>query len=117
MKKADFLILIAIAALSAAPLLFLLGRNSRGTVTVTVKKDDTVIYSGDIREDRSVRIPGTGNVVTIENGKVRMSEADCRDQLCIKEGYADALHPVVCLPNRITVTVMKEETEYDAISK
>lgn len=117
MKKADIWVLIGIIVCSVLPLLFLFGGKSGNTVTVTVKKDDTVIYCGDIRENRVIAVPGTGNKVTVENGKVWMSEADCRDRLCMKEGYADKIHPIVCLPNKVTVTVTQGDSEYDAIAK
>ena len=116
MKKTDIWILIAIIALSLTPLL-LLGPGHGDTAVVTVKKDGAVLYSGPVQKNRVVHVPGTGNTVTIENGKVWMSEADCRDGLCLKEGYADGLHPIVCLPHRITVTVSEETAGYDAIAK
>ena len=46
---------------------------------------------------------GEGNVALVEPGRISMHSADCPDKLCVKQGYATVLQPVVCLPNRVTI--------------
>ncbi|WP_434578650.1 NusG domain II-containing protein [Thermoanaerobacterium thermosaccharolyticum] len=46
------------------------------------------------------------NVVEIKNGKVRMKESDCPDQICVKTGWIEKEgQQIVCLPNRVVVRV------------
>ena len=56
--------------------------------------------------EESYTLPvGEGNVLLIEAGRVSMQSAECPDKLCVKQGYATVLQPVVCLPNKVTVIV------------
>ncbi|OXT09109.1 hypothetical protein CE561_02850 [Thermoanaerobacterium thermosaccharolyticum] len=46
------------------------------------------------------------NLVEIKNGKVRMKESDCPDQICVKTGWIEKEgQQIVCLPNRVVVRV------------
>ena len=44
------------------------------------------------------------NTVTVKNGKVAVTEADCPDHYCMKRGYCDSGAQIVCLPNRLVLT-------------
>lgn len=47
------------------------------------------------------------NTVSIKDGRVFMSDADCPDGLCIKQGaISHAGQVIACLPNRVTVQVI-----------
>lgn len=50
------------------------------------------------------------NTLEIKDGKVRMSDADCPDKRCIKQGYSDML-PVICLPNKVVVEIRAKKDE------
>ena len=44
------------------------------------------------------------NVLAVERGRIRVVEADCPDQICVRKGWAeDSLLPVVCLPNQMVI--------------
>ena len=43
------------------------------------------------------------NVITVENGRIRISEADCPDGSCIRQGWAGGGTPIVCLPHRLVI--------------
>ena len=50
-------------------------------------------------EDESGR-----NVLSVERGRVRVSEADCPDQVCVKQGWvSNGAAPIVCLPHKLVV--------------
>lgn len=60
------------------------------------------------------------NLVEIGDGEVRVIEADCPDQLDVKQGYISKVGEViVCLPNRLVVEIkgIGTETEIDGISR
>ena len=51
------------------------------------------------------------NTLLIQNGKAKMIEADCRDQLCVHQKAISIQNEnIVCLPNRVVVTVTNEES-------
>ncbi len=58
------------------------------------------------------------NLLLIENGKVSVSDADCPDQLCVKQrSISKNGESIICLPHRLVVQVESgEERELDAVT-
>ncbi|AOT72747.1 NusG domain II-containing protein [Geosporobacter ferrireducens] len=58
------------------------------------------------------------NVIEVEGNRVRIKEADCKDQLCVKMGWLSRSNQIsVCLPNRVSVKLIGGETnDIDIIS-
>ena len=72
-----------------------------------------------ITERQELLIKGrldTTNRVEVENGRVRMSLASCRDQVCVRRGWVSGgLMPIVCLPNRVVVVLDSGDNDIDAV--
>ncbi len=51
---------------------------------------------------------GSGtNIVQVERGRVRVSEADCPDQVCVNQGWiTDGTAPIVCLPHKLMIEIV-----------
>lgn len=46
------------------------------------------------------------NVVSVERGRICVSEASCPDHICMKTGWiSDGAVPIVCLPNELVIKV------------
>lgn len=59
------------------------------------------------------------NELMIKDGKVKMIDADCKDQICVKESAISEVGEInVCLPNRTLVEIKSAdlESEIDYIS-
>lgn len=54
-----------------------------------------------------IEAPGGGyNLVEVDGEKVRVTEASCPDQVCVRQGaISDSLTPIVCLPNQMIISV------------
>lgn len=47
------------------------------------------------------------NTLLVERGRIRVSEADCSDQICIKQGFiGDSTVPIVCLPHKLMIEII-----------
>lgn len=47
---------------------------------------------------------GIVNVISVEKGRICVSDADCPDGLCVKQGWrSGGVTPIVCLPNRLVI--------------
>lgn len=58
------------------------------------------------------------NIIKIEDGVVWMEEADCPDKLCINQGrISNAGQTIICLPNRVMVTIKGDKNQYDGVAK
>lgn len=63
-------------------------------------------YTLPLYADRALSLKGPyGNtVIEIQDGKVRVKEAHCRNQICVKEGWISR-GVIVCLPNKLVIIV------------
>lgn len=54
------------------------------------------------------------NTISVERGRIRVSEADCPDQVCVNQGWiSDGTVPIVCLPHRLMVEIRGGGGELD----
>lgn len=75
---------------------------------VEVVSDGEVLYTFDLSDVEDTKFiieyGGSSNTIQIENGNIRVQEAECPDQTCVNMGNlrSESL-PIVCLPNRLTI--------------
>ena len=121
---AFWLIIIGvIVAVSLAGLFFVRSQQETGA-HVEIYQDGTLLDTFSLEEDRTVTYEspnGGTNTIVIEDGKVRMSEASCPDQVCVRHGPTDqTADPIVCLPNQLVVEVVvpgdQAENQLDGVS-
>ena len=74
---------------------------SRGEVLKTV----------DLRIDQEFTITtDTGfNTVTVRDGHIAVTAADCPDHYCIDRGFCNSGTQIVCLPNRLVIEFLDSE--------
>ncbi len=106
------LILIA-ALLLIAGILYLalnLGRREGGVAVVRV--DGVEVERHSLSVDGTFSLNGGSNILVIEDGKAFLSDANCPDHICVKQGKIHYTGQVItCLPNRLTVTVEGGESD------
>lgn len=113
-KKAD-LFVIAAALIAAAVGFILVFTRPAGEYIEIAVDGDTI---ATLPLDRDARYELSGNVIAIENGEVRMEYADCPDLICVHHAPISRRNEtIVCLPNRVTVTVRGGRSDVDAISE
>ena len=114
MKKRELLLLLLLFLLSGA--LFAIRHftaSPKSSIRITVDGKEQGVY--DLSRDQVIPI-GKTNVCEIRDGQVRMIEADCPDQLCIKQGaFGVDGGMIVCLPNRVVIEPASGDNA-DAIS-
>ena len=59
------------------------------------------------------------NVIAVENGRIYISEADCPDRSCVRQGWiSGGAMPIVCLPHRLVIELDRNEAPgVDAIAR
>lgn len=86
---------------------------------VEIVQDGSVIKRLDLSRaaDQIIEIEydGRRNLVEVENGRIRVSEADCPDHTCVDRGWLDSPLPIVCLPNRLVVRYAGQQADADAL--
>ena len=94
------ILLISLAVFAIASL-----NKKEGTVAV-VEINGVVTSEYSLSVDGTFSLNGGSNVLVIENGAAYVSYSDCPDHICEKTRKARYVgERIVCLPNRISITI------------
>ena len=63
--------------------------------------------------DQEIDVDGK-NTVTVKDGKIAVTWADCPDHYCIDRGFCGGGRDIICLPNRLVISFLAEQ-ELDAV--
>ncbi|MEZ4357739.1 MAG: NusG domain II-containing protein [Eubacteriales bacterium] len=121
MKLSNRTLVIIFAFLIILSVLAILIGNSKTyeTKIATIYKDGVLVQKIDLNAVESPYIieVGTGNEVLVEKGRISMYSADCPDKLCVKQGaITNGMYPIVCLPNRVVISIEEGDEDIDAVS-
>lgn len=120
-KKADLLFFIITIAMAAV--LWIVPRyfsQVSGTIAVvSIAGEEYGRY--DLSQDCMVSLPGAEggyNVLVISDQSAAISDADCADQLCVRQkSIAGQGGSIVCLPHKLVVRIERgKKGEPDAIT-
>ena len=70
-----------------------------------------VIRTVDLRVDQefTVTCDAGSNTVTVRDGKIAVTSADCPDRYCVEMGFRNSGTQIVCLPHRLIIEFVGEE--------
>ena len=111
----DIILILCILLIASIGVLYLFVFRDKGdTVKITVNGQIYGVYS--LNQDKVIEIcQGEDNKkinrVIISDGKVRMEYATCPDGICVDHSpiYRDG-ESIVCLPQKVVVTVITDNT-------
>lgn len=112
-----FLLLISLAAMY-----LLQNRPAVDNLTVEIYKNNQLYRQIPLSEATSEEIrvadsDGHYNVVEIAGGRVRVREADCPNQICVKSGWLSKPGQIAfCAPNKVKVVIKGKANQVDTIS-
>ena len=119
MKKLDFII-IAVLLIAAGGLYFsgLLRPGSEGAYGV-VYVDGKEVQRYDLSQNTEDTITGVNgtNVIKVQDGKISVVSADCRDQICVNHLPINRENEsIVCLPHKVVIEIENgEDNSIDAV--
>lgn len=130
MKAGDIILLVLLVILSFLPvIIFSINTASSGVEdhTAVISADGEVIYEMTLADDGETETyeytseEGHQNIVVREGTEVEIHDANCTDQLCVRQGSISGVgETIVCLPHRVVVEITsennEEEPEIDVIS-
>ena len=107
------IILIVCLALSA--LLLLPGEDA---AYAQVWSEGKLLHTLDLSVDRVVTVStATGtNVITVKDGRIAVTEADCPDGYCMDRGFCAGGLQIVCLPNKLEIR-FTQQGDIDGIAR
>ena len=114
-------VLLAVLLLATAGSFGLLSRYAPEGRYAVILVDGKVREKLDLSVDRVLTVSsayGT-NVVEVKDGRIRVREASCPNQLDVARGWIHRTwEEIVCLPNRFVIRIVgDEEPEYDGVTR
>ena len=109
MKNKYWIALIGIVfALCLA--LVLMPSNTAPAARAQVVSEGVVIRILDLNTEQefTVEAAGGSNTITVKDGKIAVTHADCPDQYCVKQGFCNSGAQIVCLPHKLVISFLGE---------
>ena len=116
-RRVDIIVIASLLLLSLAIILVNNLTKKEGAYA-TVTLDGVTVGEYSLAIDGVFTLNGGTNVLTIENGTARMTKSSCPDHTCEHVGKIRYVgETIVCLPNKLTITVTGEsEGSVDFVS-
>ena len=87
----------------------------REAQSAEVYSDGQLLFTLDLLIDqvKTVQSQFGTNVITVKDGRIAVTQADCPDHYCMDRGFCSGGAQIVCLPNRLVIR-FAGEPEIDA---
>lgn len=114
-------LVITALALTAAAAANALG-NAVDARTAVIQDADGNTFAMPLSKDDVLTVASSAgtNVIEVQSGKVRVSEADCPNQDCVDQGWiSNAGQQIVCLPHKLVVNITDKDaaSAYDVVGQ
>ena len=106
MKTQYWIFLLAVIVLVCLGAGFFLTVPGTPATHAQIRSGDSVA-TVSLSEDRQMTFPapnGGYNIVTVRDGKIAVTEADCPDKYCVKQGFCNSGVQIVCLPHDLVIS-------------
>ena len=110
MKRIGWIMVMAALLVCLVLSLYITGGEEASRAKIT--SDGRLIRIVDLSVDQEFTVDGR-NTVTVRDGKIAVTWADCPDHYCMKRGFCDGGTDIVCLPNRLVIEFLGDQ-EVDA---
>lgn len=117
---------IAVLVITALALAAAMAANALGNAvdarTAVIQDADGNTFTMPLSQDDVLTVASSAgtNVIEVQAGKVRVSEADCPNQDCVDQGWiSNAGQQIVCLPHKLVVNITDEDaaSAYDVVGQ
>lgn len=113
MKKWDIIIIAIVAILSFTPYgaFYLVNGRDYDKTVAEIKVDGEIYKTIDLSDNKgkktfAIKNHHGENVITVEDNKIKMEDADCPDKVCIKPGFINKPgQTLVCLPHKVVIEI------------
>ena len=105
MKNRYWIMLFGVI-LALCLVLVLLPANDTTASQASIRSNHTVI-TVNLWEPQELTFEaedGGYNIVTIKDGMIAVTEADCPDQYCVRQGFCNSGEQIVCLPHKLVIS-------------
>lgn len=113
----DGIIVVILILLSFAPVVvFSLNRVSSPTQEAVLSVDGKKLKTFDLSDKSQAYTyryedkDGDYNLIEVKGNRIRIKEADCGDQICVRRGWIDQSgETIVCLPHKLVIEIKSSD--------
>lgn len=113
----DGIIVLILIVLSFAPIIvFSLNRTASPTQEAILSVDGKKIKTFDLSDSskgytyRYEDSDGDYNLIEVKSGRIRIKEANCGDQICVRRGWIkQSGETIVCLPHKLLIEIKSSD--------
>ena len=112
MKTKTWILLLAVLLIACIGLSIPLLLPGEDAAYAQVRSQGAIIKTVNLKIDQEFTVEtddGGRNVVTVKDGKIAVTEANCPDHYCMNRGYCNSGTQIVCLPNRLVIEFVAEQ--------
>jgi len=112
-----WVVLLAAVFIAAVCASWLMGRTGSRPTTARIYQDGVLIREIDLNAvgdgwEFTVECADGFNTISVRPGGICVSQADCSDGTCMKQGWLEGgITPIVCLPHALVIQ-LEPQTEY-----
>ncbi|QWR76193.1 NusG domain II-containing protein [Candidatus Magnetomonas plexicatena] len=103
----DLALFSLLIIISVSALIYVSVGVSQGAV-VKIEVNNKLLYQYPLNEDRRIHLEFMD--IEIKGGRVAVTEANCPNKICVKQGFVDR-GAIICLPNRTVITVEEPDKQ------
>lgn len=113
-KRTSFWVILFAALFILGAAGFMLLKNRGEGSIATIWQDGELLYTIDlseVEESYTLRLEcETGyNIITVSPGAIAVTEADCPDHTCVRQGEIKRPGiPIICMPHRLVIEIEGE---------
>lgn len=112
MKTKYWIALFLAVALVCGGLTLWLFNANQNAATAEVWSGGKLIKTVSLQEDQTFTVTSGDreNVITVKDGAIAVTQANCPDKHCIHRGYCSGGAQIVCLPNELVIKFVGKQT-------
>ena len=113
MKTRTWILLLGGLLLLSLILSFFVLRPRPDASLVQISSGGKIVKTVNLHENQQFTVTsenGGVNVITVENGKIAVTEASCPDHYCMNRGFCASGTDIVCLPNKLVIHFLGTQT-------
>ena len=110
--KSKYWILLLAAALIISLALSLMLMGGSPVTRAEISSEGKILKTVDLNIDQefTITVDSGTNTITVKDGAIAVTAADCPDQYCVARGFCNSGTQIVCLPHRLVIRFLDNET-------
>ncbi len=113
MKTKNWILLLALLMIVCVGFSIPLLLPGEAASSAQIRSQGQLIKTVDLRIDQEFTVDtpdGGHNVITVKDGKIAVTQANCPDHYCMDRGFCSSGVQIVCLPNQLVIQFVGEQS-------